>query len=343
MIKPIFIDSYYTLLLAYVSHPDEKYLATAVDLGQQLVKDNVQPEDIAEIHETAIKRLGQEYPDATVGETAQLVSAPLMEMLMAYGLAFRAQTESNKKLMTDLQSHRDHLEELVDERTKDIESFSYSVSHDLRAPVRAISGFSRILNEEYGHLLDQEGKRLLDVIIDNTQYMGQLIDDLLTLSHLGRKEIDIVEIHITELVKNVVAELTNEVPEREIRWKMNEIANSRGDVTMIRIVWINLLSNAVKYTRSMKKAMIEAGSRDGDNEVVYYVKDNGIGFDMEYSHKLFEVFQRLHSSKEYSGTGVGLAIVNRIIQRHGGRVWAEGKVNQGATFYFTLPKKEDER
>lgn len=222
---------------------------------------------------------------------------------------------------------------------KELEAFSYSVSHDLRAPLRGIDGFSRIVLEDYTEKLDDEGRRYLNIIRSNTQKMGQLIDDLLLFSRLGRQELRASSIDMGKLAKAVSEELKLAVPERKLKFTINTLIPAQGDQAMIRQVLVNLLSNAVKFTRPKERAVIEVDGRSEGNENVYTVKDNGVGFDMQYVNKLFGVFQRLHSSEEFEGTGVGLAIVQRIIHRHGGRVWAEGKVGEGASFYFSLPAK----
>ena len=219
---------------------------------------------------------------------------------------------------------------------KELEAFSYSVSHDLRAPLRAIDGFSRVLLEEYSDRLDNEAMRLLNIIRDNTQKMGQLIEDLLAFSRLGRKQMEISEINMANLAKVVFEEIKATTPERAIQLDIRTLPNAHGDKSMVRQVFVNLLSNAIKFTKLKEKAVIEISGRTEGNENIYLIKDNGVGFDMRYLNKLFGVFQRLHSTEEFDGTGVGLAIVQRIIHRHGGRVWAEGKVNEGSTFYFTL-------
>ena len=220
---------------------------------------------------------------------------------------------------------------------KELEAFSYSVSHDLRAPLRAIDGFSRVMLEDYIDKLDDEGKRHLNIIRTNTQKMGQLIDDLLLFSRLGRQELRASGIDMGKLAKAVSEELKLAFPERKLKFTINTLIPAQGDQAMIRQVFVNLLSNAVKFTKPKEGALIEVDGRSEGFENVYIVKDNGVGFDMQYVNKLFGVFQRLHSSEEFEGTGVGLAIVQRIIHRHGGRVWAEGKVGEGAIFYFSLP------
>lgn len=235
------------------------------------------------------------------------------------------------------------LEQRVIQRTaqleaanRELEAFSYSVSHDLKAPLRAIGGFSSVLLEDHIDNLDDEGKRLLNVVRDNAQKMGRLIEDLLTLSRIGRKDIEHSKIDMDRLTKAVFDEIKATVPEREIQFDIKLLPPTYGDKGLIHQVFLNLLFNAIKFTRSRENAIIEVGGYVEGSENVYYVKDNGVGFDMQYADKLFGAFQRLHSD-QFEGTGIGLATVQRIIHRHGGRMWAEGKVNEGATFYFTLP------
>lgn len=229
----------------------------------------------------------------------------------------------------------------LEETNKELEAFSYSVSHDLRAPLRAIDGFSRILLEDQADKLDQDGCRALEVVRKNAQNMGQLIDDLLAFSRLGRKAIEPTTIDVTDLAKSVFNELVPSDSEHHAQLKVGNVPPATGDRILLRQVFANLLSNAAKYSRFKEHPLIEVGGRIENGNNLYYVKDNGAGFDMRYANKLFGVFQRLHGPEEFEGTGVGLAIVQRIIHRHQGRVWAEGKVNEGATFYFTLPRKED--
>jgi len=242
-----------------------------------------------------------------------------------------------------------HLETQVAQRTKalegtnaELESFSYSVSHDLRAPLRAIHGFSRILLEDHNAKLDPEAQRLLGVIDQNTRRMGQLIDDLLAFSRLGRTDLSTGPIDMKELAKTVADEIRRNDNGRQgsLEIRIDVLPAARGDRGLLRQVMTNLLQNAAKFTRDRPSAQIEVGSQADSGQTVYFVKDNGAGFDARYADKLFGVFQRLHSTEQFDGTGVGLAIVKRIVQRHGGRVWAEGALNQGATFFFTLPGEE---
>ena len=253
---------------------------------------------------------------------------------------------ANEALQSEI-TERKEIEKLIELRTKlleatnkELESFSYSVSHDLRAPLRAIDGYTRMILRDQRDKLNDDAKRKFDLIRSNTQIMGKLIDDLLSFSRLGRLELNMSKLDMESLVNDVWMELQIINPDRKIDLKIKDIPPGWGDRTLIKQVYSNLLSNAVKYTKFKDKAYMETGGYRERDENIYYIKDNGVGFDMEYYDKLFGVFQRLHSADDYEGTGVGLAIVQRIIHRHGGRVWAEGKVEEGATFYFTLLQRD---
>lgn len=239
------------------------------------------------------------------------------------------------------------LEQRVAQRTaelqaanKELEEFSYSISHDLRTPLRAIAGFARIVVEEHATSLDQEGRRLLDVVGTNTVRMGQLIDELLEFLRVGRRQMEFGPVDTVHLVEEVFAELQASVPERKLRLDLQNPPPLWGDRSMIRRLLQNLLSNAIKFTRPRAQAVIEIGGSSDGNENHYYVKDNGVGFDMKYADKLFKVFEHVHPAGQFEGSGTGLAMVRRIVGRHGGRVWAEGRVDAGATIHFTLPAKE---
>jgi PAS domain S-box-containing protein len=223
---------------------------------------------------------------------------------------------------------------------KELEEFSYSVSHDLRTPLRAIDGFSHILLEGYADKLDDEGKRLLNVVGNNATRMGQLIDDILQFIHTSQLEIHLSDVDMEIMARGVMEELQSSFADTKLQFEIEHIPPAMGDSTMLRKVFVYLLSNAVKFSRTNAAPRVKVGGSLEGDETVYYVKDNGVGFDMQYSDKLFGVFQHLHCITEFEGTGIGLAIVKRIVTRHGGRVWAEGKLNEGATFYFTLPAKE---
>jgi signal transduction histidine kinase len=251
------------------------------------------------------------------------------------------QNEEKEKRASELLNTNQDIkkaEEQLIEANKELESFSYSVSHDLRAPLRAIHGYTKMLKGNYETKLDSEGNRLMNNIINNAKKMGQLIDDLLTFSRSGRNELVKMNISMHNLVNNLCHELKNEQADRTIEFHIKHLLPVQADNNAIKQVWFNLISNAIKYSRQKNTAIIEIGSEEKGDEIVYYIKDNGAGFDMRYADKLFGVFQRLHSDEEFEGTGVGLALVQRIIFKHGGKVWGEGKVNEGATFYFTLNK-----
>ncbi|MDQ7786246.1 MAG: PAS domain S-box protein [Thermodesulfovibrionales bacterium] len=224
---------------------------------------------------------------------------------------------------------------------KELEAFSYSVSHDLRAPLRAIDGFTEILLKEYSTKMDDEGKRICSIIIRNSKKMGQLIDELLSLSRLGRAEMHFASIDMNDLANTVYDELTTPEMRQLIDFQPGDLYKATGDLTLIRQVWMNLIGNAIKFTSHRERAVISVTCKKEEDQVIYCVQDNGAGFDMQYADKLFKVFHRLHSEKEFEGTGVGLAIVQRVIHRHGGKVWAEGEVDKGAAFCFSIPGKED--
>jgi len=227
----------------------------------------------------------------------------------------------------------------VNKLNKELESFTYSVSHDLRAPLRSVSGYANILMEDYGDQLNDEAKRTINVIARNGQRMGELIDDLLDFSRLGRKDLQVATVSMDAIVQQVIDEI------RETKYysdktdiRVRDLPDANVDASMIRQVWYNLISNALKYSGRTENPAVEIGSFLRDDEVCYYVKDNGVGFDMAYAKKLYGIFQRLHKQDEFEGTGVGLALVKRIIDRHNGLVWAEGELNKGATFFFSIPR-----
>jgi PAS domain S-box-containing protein len=253
-----------------------------------------------------------------------------------------------KSFQEEIKQLNVELDGRVQERTRELlsanqelEAFSYSVSHDLRTPLRAVHGYIRILQEDYAPSLDAEGNRLLKVVATEALRMGDLIDDLLAFSRLGRQPMDVHPVDMTRLAAEVFQNIAANSPPPIPRFELKPLPSAQGDVAMLRQVFANLLGNAVKFTRGQRVPVIEVGADAGAGEVTYYVKDYGVGFDEQGSHRLFEVFQRLHSDEEFEGTGVGLALVRRVITRHGGGVRAEGKVNQGTTFYFTLPIRPD--
>ncbi len=241
------------------------------------------------------------------------------------------------KAAEKLREHSSKLEEL----NKELESFSYSVSHDLRAPLRHIAGFVQLLEKDISPNLNEKDKKYFNYITSSVKRMGLLIDDLLSFSRMSRAELNKDDVNINELVKECIDDLTDDSSDRNIKWIVGKLPVVRGDKPLLKQAMLNLISNALKYTKQKEQAIIEIGAEAKKNEFIFYVKDNGAGFDMKYKDKLFGVFQRLHSESQFEGTGIGLASVKKIIERHGGKVWAQGEIDYGATFYFSLKRKKE--
>ena len=253
--------------------------------------------------------------------------------VLSRALAIRRLRAENIELQRCVRKHAAELEEA----NKELEAFSYSVSHDLRAPLRAVDGFTSMVLARYSEQMPPDAKRLLQQVDASAKRMAQLIEDLLRFSKLSRQTLTKSRVNISEMVNTIVQELRNESLGREIEVRISDLPNVTGDPSLLRQVFVNLLSNAFKFTRKTK-ALIEVGCDTSGVENVFFVRDNGAGFDMAYANRLFSVFQRLHTQDQFEGTGVGLSIVQRIVQRHGGRIWAQAEVGKGATFYVALPK-----
>src|SRR6516164_296765 len=291
---------------------------------------------------------------------------PYFFVFVAWGAIVSSFSAVRRRIEDSLRQARDHLQAELEQRkqredqirklnqelaeqaaaleasNKELESFAYSVSHDLRAPLRHVVGFSELLQRHASSVLDDKSRRYMQTILESAKRMGNLIDDLLGFSRIGRAETKKTAVNLEQLVREVVAELRQETNGRDIDWKIGALPVCYGDRSMLKIVLVNLVSNAVKFTRLRSRAEIQIGCVDlKENQVEVFVKDNGAGFDMQYVNKLFGVFQRLHRPEEFEGTGIGLATAQRIIHRHGGQMRAEGAVDQGATFNFSLPKAQD--
>jgi len=262
--------------------------------------------------------------------------------LIGFSKVTRDLTE-RKSAEERIQALNHNLEHHVAELTaanRELDAFTYSLAHDLRAPLRHIHGFATILMENFQEKADDEAKRLLGKILKSSKEMGVMVDDLLNFARLGRVELQRTRVDLAQMVEEVKRQLEPDMQGRSINWEVDALPTVSGDPALLRQVLVNLLSNAVKYTSKEPDAQIKVGSRNGGSEITMFVRDNGAGFEMQYAEKLFRVFQRLHRAEEFEGTGVGLANVRRIIERHGGRIWAEGAPGKGATFYFSLPAKE---
>lgn len=332
--------------IRYFNHGAEDmfgYVGSEV-IGQPLTL--LMPERLHQAHREGIKRFLSTGEARVVGKTVELVGTrrdgtefPLELSLSSWktdaGVFFTA-------ILRDVTERKRAEEEVrkinaqLEIANKELEAFSYSVSHDLRAPLRAVDGFSRILLEEHASQLPEQGRRYLKLVRESAVKMGQLIDDLLTFSRLSRQPLKKQNVATAGLARQVLEELKREQNGRRVEVSVGDLADCHADPALLKQVFVNLLSNALKYTRKSDVSKIELACEKRNGETVYFVKDNGTGFDMRYADKLFGVFQRLHRAEEYEGTGVGLAIVQRIVNRHGGRVWAEAEVNKGATFYFTV-------
>lgn len=332
---------------------------SAWELQAQLVGAPVSPQD-EQRYRQHLKQILRAAPEVSLRRPYRsLIRNRAGQTLHIQQILFPVHTESNARLGSlfrditqeilaeaQIRLLNEELEQRVLERTaaleaanRELEAFSYSISHDLRAPLRAVDGFSRLLADELGETPPGEAQRFIEVIRQNARQMGRLIDDLLSFSRLSRQPLNPLPVESAPLIRQALTMLGYQAESSPAQLILApDLLDCHGDPDLLRQVWVNLLSNALKFTRDSRPAQIEIGSRRQENEIIYFVRDNGAGFDMRYSDKLFGVFQRLHRSDEFEGTGVGLAIVNRIVRRHGGRIWAESQVGQGATFYFSLPE-----
>jgi PAS domain S-box-containing protein len=323
-------------------HPAEKIIGRPITI--------LMPARFHDAHSAGFQRFLATGEARVVGKTVELtgmnkdgkefpVELSLANWTTAQGMFFTA-------ILRDITARKQAEETLktVNEQmtaaNKELEGFSYSVSHDLRSPLRAVIGFSKLLLEDHAGQLDEEARRKLGIMQGEAQRMGVLIDDLLAFSRLGRKAMQVADIDMTELARTTFAGLNGQGGGPKAEFRLGALPRGKGDRVLLGQVWANLLANALKFSAKRDKPLVEVSAISDEKEYVYFVRDNGAGFDPRYQSKLFGVFQRLHNSSEFPGTGVGLALVQRIVVRHGGRVWADGKLNEGATFYFTLPKEQ---
>ncbi len=362
-LNEIYVFDTETLLFKFVNTGAQQNIGYNMEEMAKMTPIDIKPEYTEESFRRAIEPLIKKEEDILIFETIHRrkngtgynVEVHLQLVDTANGPVFLAVINDitiRKKAEEEIKKFNATLEKRVAERTaqlnasnKELEAFAYSVSHDLRSPLRAIEGFSGFLIEDYYDKLDDEGKRLLNVIRTNTKKMDQLITDLLLLSKVIRSEIDFFEIDMKNLVNMVYSESAAPEILQQFNFSIGPIKNTVGDINLMRQVWFNLISNAIKYTMKSAIKKIEVGGYDDDENksYVYFIKDTGAGFNPKYISKLFGVFQRLHKSEEFEGNGVGLALVQRVISRHGGRVWAEGKPGEGAAFYFSIPNKETDQ
>jgi signal transduction histidine kinase len=316
-------------------------------VGKELI-DEVRMQ-IGEMRTAEEQLLARRLETAAVGTRRMkavivLGNALAILILSMAGFVIHREAGRRDRAEKELQHVNEHLEQRTAELSDtngELESFSYSVAHDLRAPLRQIAGYSSVLLQDYGPDLDTEARRYLEKVEEGARKMGRLVDDLLSLSKIGRQELALQDTPLDSLLRQVVDDLAPECSGREVEWQIGSLFSAECDPALMKQVFVNLLSNAVKYTGKRERAVIQVGQMMQNDLRVIFVRDNGAGFEMQYVGKLFGVFQRLHKARDFEGTGVGLAIAQRIIRKHGGRIWAEAELDRGATFFFTLGSTEN--
>lgn len=319
----------------YLEHRDEIALSVAYELGRRALGEGLGVLDMALLHQGAVEALLNSASTAQRSDLTRAAGDFFRELLSPFEMSFRGYRTANSELRR-LNESLARQKEAAEAVNRELESFSYSVSHDLRAPLRAIEGFSSALLEDCRGQLDTDALEHMRRIREATQRMQQLIDDLLSLARVTRSELQRIEVDLSELARTVLDRLQASQPERRVEFRIQSGVRARGDLRLLTVVFENLLGNAWKFTSKREHALIEFGKGETAGTSSYFIRDNGAGFDMRYAEKLFGTFQRLHSALDFDGTGVGLATVQRVIHRHGGWVSGEGRVGQGATFRFTL-------
>ena len=330
-----FEREYVSALEVYLQAGSESALSRAYELGRRAIVQGYGVLDMAQLHEAALEELVLSAPAADQPRFARKAADIFNELLSLFEMSFRGYREANlelRRLNATLQRQKEELELANHE----LEAFSYSASHDLRSPLGSIETLSQLLLQQSADRLDEHGKKFVGMIGESAQQMRQLIDDLLSLARVGRTELHRVQVDLSAIVRAIVARLQAAAPARDVRIDIAEHVRARADAGLIAIALENLISNAWKFTAKREHAEIGFGCEQREDEPTYFVRDNGAGFDMAHAAKLFTAFQRLHPATEFAGTGIGLTIVQRVVRRHDGRVWAEGTVGAGAAFYFTL-------
>jgi light-regulated signal transduction histidine kinase (bacteriophytochrome) len=332
------LERYAGALKSHIAGPDDTALPRAYELGRAALDDGLGVLDMATLHSEALRIAAVDGAPAAKPTETDKAAEFFIESLSPFEMSLRGYRENNARL-TALNEALDQARLATEAANRELESFSYSVAHDLRAPLRSIDGFSQALLEDYDEKLDDEGRRYLRYVRESAQQMAQLIDDLLNLSRLTRSELKHEAVDFSALGREVLAKLAQREPGRLVVTTVQDGMISQGDERLLMVVLENLLGNAWKFTGKRADAAIAFGSAQAEGLVTYFIRDNGAGFDMAYADKLFGVFQRLHGVNEFEGTGVGLATVHRIIRRHGGSIRAEGAIDRGATFTFSLGEK----
>jgi light-regulated signal transduction histidine kinase (bacteriophytochrome) len=327
--------AYAAELAIHLTSSSESVLLRAYELGRRAVGEGFGALDVVQMHHDALRMVVDGDLPAITTSQLDKASAFLVEVLSPIEMQLRGYHESIANLTVANAQLRQAKDE-IEAANRDLEAFSYSVAHDLRAPLRNIDGISSMLLEDQAEKVDDEGRRHLARLCEIAQHMAELIDDLLTLSRVTRSKLAHLRVDLTSIAQNIAARLRQQDPDRTVAFDIKEDLVAEGDQRLLEVAFGNLLGNAWKFTSKCASPRIEVGAADDDGQRTFFIRDNGAGFDMAHASKLFGAFQRLHSTREFEGTGIGLAIVQRVIRRHGGRIWANGTVGRGATFFFTL-------